>query len=231
MKKFYIPLIAGLCTADLYAQSISPGSIYGASNVSQAGGVSLEWVLGSINAFPNLSVLPVKLIRFEGKLTAEGFARLEWETAEEYNNAGFELHKSADGKNFAQIAFLDGAGNLNAHKSYEYIDQDLTTTSYYRLKQLDIDGEFTWSKIVSVIPEIEQLNRFKIFPNPSIEQKVTVQLPAKTRLLGLYDKYGTLLQEIKNPGTKQILDIPNSGVYLVHIECASGNRTLPIVRE
>jgi hypothetical protein len=230
MKKYYLTILAAAFGLSAQAQSISPGGIYAAANVSQGNGVSLEWVLGDINAFTNLSTLPVKLIRFEGSLTADGSARLEWETAEEYNNSGFEIQKSTDAVHFEHIGWVDGAGDAKTSNTYQFLDKQLTTTSYYRLKQVDIDEKFTFSKIVRVIPHNESLDRFTAFPNPVKDGRVTASVPERSFKLTLYDIMGRQLKQITSPKTQEQIQLPQKGNFLLSIESVAGSKTIQIVQ-
>jgi hypothetical protein len=110
MKKLFLTILTGAISCPLFAQSISPGAIYAASASGSANGVSVNWILGSLNSFSDLSVLPVRLISFEGRLNAAGLAELHWKTAEETNNLGFEIQKSPDGKKWELLGWVDGAG-------------------------------------------------------------------------------------------------------------------------
>ena len=90
--------------------------------------------------------LPVELSAFTA--TAEGAAvRLVWATASEKNSARFEVERSTDGRTFAAIGAVAAAGSSTALRSYELLDATLpasTATLYYRLKQVDQDGSFSY---------------------------------------------------------------------------------------
>ena len=90
--------------------------------------------------------LPVDLISFEAEREEDNI-KLNWSTASEENNDYFEIQKSYDGEVFTPIGYVDGAGNSNAVVEYSYTDSE-TNKAYYRLKQLDYDGEFEYSDIV-----------------------------------------------------------------------------------
>jgi len=130
-----------------------------------------------------LSILPVELIDFTAKPTTDNIA-LAWRTETEQNNAGFELQRSTDGKTFTKVAFVEGKGTTLEPQSYFHNDRVLqkATTYYYRLKQIDFDGRFEYSEIVSA-----QLRRktpiATFFPNPGINGKI--QLNYKTSEEGL----------------------------------------------
>ena len=118
------------------------------------------WVKGDAN-------LPVELIKFEAKVTPSNEVKLFWQTASELNNSGFEIHKSNNGKDWETIDFIEGQGTTIEVSNYQYEDQNpLIGTNYYRLKQVDFDGAFEYSKTIAIEYNIEESN-ITIFPNPS----------------------------------------------------------------
>ncbi|OJV20083.1 MAG: hypothetical protein BGO21_11915 [Dyadobacter sp. 50-39] len=229
MKKLLVIAAVAACASHAQAQQISPGGLYAASASGSANGVSVNWVLGSLNSFSDLSVLPVRLISFEGKLNASGLSELHWKTAEEVNNLGFEIQKSLDGKSWELLAWVDGAGNSNTEHTYQYTDLAFTTTSYYRLRQVDMDDSYTYSKIVCVIPEKESLDRFYVYPNPSRENKVKIQMPERTQRLILFDLLGRKLGQFETPGTSYTITLPNTGSFLLQIDTPVGSKTTKLI--
>lgn len=107
-----------------------------------------------------LTTLPIELLSFkgikEGKLN-----RLEWTTASESNNDYFTVERSYDGAKFKEVAKINGAGNSTQNINYTMLDElsPLTELTYYRLKQTDFNGEYSFSEIISL--ETEQTD-FKI---------------------------------------------------------------------
>lgn len=97
-----------------------------------------------------ISVLPVDLAKFSVR-NQKNSALLEWQTASEQNNAGFDVEKSADGIRFTSIATIAGAGNSNQTLAYSYTDHNPTNgINYYRLKQTDFDGTSSYSSVQSI---------------------------------------------------------------------------------
>ncbi len=94
--------------------------------------------------------LPVELTQFNG--IADGTVnRLNWTTASEINNSSFEVEKSSDGVNFLTCGSVMGAGNSMVTRQYSFIDASpFHITTYYRLKQIDFDGNYHYSSIASV---------------------------------------------------------------------------------
>lgn len=229
MKKLSIIIVIILCAYHTRAQQISPGGLYAATGSGSANGVSVNWILGSLNTFSDLSVLPVRLISFEGKVNAAGLAELHWKTAEETSNLGFELQKSLDGRSWELLGWVDGAGDSKTVKSYQFVDREFVTTSYYRLRQVDADDSYTYSKIICIIPEKESLDRFYVYPNPSRENKVRVQMPERTQSLFLFDQLGNKLGQFEAPGTERTITLPHPGSFLLQIDTPVGSKTTKLI--
>ena len=98
------------------------------------------------------SPLPVELISFDGFNTNEGVL-LEWQTATEVNNYGFDVERRSSSLiEWDKIGFVQGHGTTNSPKNYEFTDSELLNSESvdYRLKQIDNDGKFTYSKVITV---------------------------------------------------------------------------------
>ncbi|MBP9187033.1 MAG: T9SS type A sorting domain-containing protein, partial [Bacteroidia bacterium] len=101
-----------------------------------------------------------------------------WATGTEINCRGFALERSIDGKTFAEINFIKGAGNSKITQQYSYQDADIftaTKTAYYRLKQVDFDGSYTYSEVVVVKQEGVQNEQISVYPNPVMD-KLTIEI-------------------------------------------------------
>ncbi len=109
--------------------------------------------------------LPIELSLFEVKTTINGHAFISWSTDSEINNNFFTIERSSDAINWFEIYHKEGAGNSTVLNKYSYVDTELKGETYYRLKQTDYDGKFTYSNIEVVSSKKEP--SVKIFPNPS----------------------------------------------------------------
>jgi hypothetical protein len=120
--------------------------------------------------------LPVNLIAFEGEADSEGI-KLAWETAQEDGNKGFEIERSPDGLRFETKGFVAGSNTTAVKSQYTYLDSDVQPhlRYFYRLKQLDFDGKFAFSKIINVV-NTKDLATFYVFPNPIIGQEFRVAM-------------------------------------------------------
>ena len=101
---------------------------------------------------PFTIALPVEMLTFTGELSSEGRVQLAWSTASEHNNKGFHVLSSIDGENWSEMGFVAGRGNSNNINSYLW-NSDMINHSgvmYFRLKQVDFNGESAYSQIVKV---------------------------------------------------------------------------------
>lgn len=131
--------------------------------------------------------LPVQLVSFEAKAIEENkIVELKWTTVSEINNDFFTLEKSRDGKTFLAFKDIPSKVNGNGRTSADYVDIDtepMKGLSYYRLKQTDTDGKFTYSKIVPVYFGGEDNGEIVIYPNPT-EGKLNLQVFEKGNIEG-----------------------------------------------
>jgi hypothetical protein len=180
------------------------------------------------------SIVPVTYTMFTGK--KEGSVNiLSWQTATETNNTGFELQRSADGKEYSKLSFVNSKatnGNSNMALSYAYNDaKPLAGNNYYRLKQIDKDGKANYSNVVILkADKVNQIRIASVYPNP-VRNTVNVQLvsPTNERVsLVITDITGkVLLQEnttlVAGDNIKQI-DVSNlsQGSYLIKVKCTNG---------
>ena len=113
------------------------------------------------------NLLPISFLRFSGNIK-NNQTILNWATGTELNNKGFYVERSADGKNFSSIGFVQGAGNSSVEKSYSYTDAKVndvkSSTVYYRLKQMDVNGKITYSAILQL--KTGDIIQWSIYPNP-----------------------------------------------------------------
>jgi len=145
----------------------------------------------------NGTVLPVRWIGFEGKLTEDKKAiQLTWQTGEEEQNQGFEIQRSLDGLNFNKISFVES----NYSGTYEFIDAEYPTAPivYYRLRQLDYNHEYTFSDVVAVTTHADNTGLstvHEVYPNPAQNQITVPFVTAKDDIINvmIYDMSGRLV--------------------------------------
>jgi len=161
--------------------------------------------------------LPVELISFTASISSSSI-ELNWKTATELNNYGFEIERSqktevSNQNNWDKIGFVHGHGNSNSPKEYSFTDPSVTSGSYaYRLKQIDNDGKFKYSEAVEAnvgqIPNDYSLNQN--YPNPfNPNTTIAYDIP-KTSLvrISIYDILGEEIKSLvngeKSPGHYEI---------------------------
>jgi len=195
------------------------------------------------------SVVPVELVSFSA-IVSSNSVELNWITATELNNAGFEIERNtplnplsrgeAEGRGvWEMIGFVNGNGTTSQSHSYSFSDIDISTGKYfYRLKQIDLDGTFSYSNEVEVdlsLPQTFSLEQN--YPNPfNPSTKIKYSIPAVISIEGrnlnvtlkVYDVLGneiaTLVNENKPAGNYEVsFDAKNlsSGIYLYKLQAGS----------
>ncbi|MEN0005475.1 MAG: T9SS type A sorting domain-containing protein [Bacteroidota bacterium] len=109
-------------------------------------------------------VLPVELTAFTAS-SRDGQVLLEWKTETEIDNEGFDILRSTDGKSWEKLGFIKGYGTTYEAQNYRFIDdQPIHGENYYRLKQIDTDGTFEFTNIVSA--QFTAKQEVNLYPNP-----------------------------------------------------------------
>ena len=175
------------------------------------------------------TALPVELASFSVSVVGNG-VELNWVTATETNNYGFDVQRSTDEKNFQRVGFVAGNGTTTAQHSYKFADRELTAgTYYYRLKQIDTDGTVTFSDIVraDLATVVREYTLSQNYPNP-FNPTTTIAFALKEDgfvKLRLFNMLGQQVVELVNGQLKAgahtaILDARNlsSGTYLYVLE-------------
>jgi len=150
--------------------------------------------------FPQNAPLPVQFSYFNGQRDGQQ-NKLNFGTATETNNHGFDVERSADGRSFEAIGFVASkgdAGNSSDPLHYHFIDaRPLSSTNYYRLRQVDLNGKFSYSGIVVIKSgPVTSLELVMAYPNPVRDQLGLIfQTPVKETLqVTVTDIGGRILQ-------------------------------------
>jgi len=179
-------------------------------------------------------VVPVELTSFTAAYVGAS-AKLDWATATELNNRGFEIQKSVNGASFATVGFVDGHGTTTEQQQYSFVDKNVDTrvNNSYRLKQLDFNGSFEYSKVVNLgITLPSQFLLEQNYPNPfNPSTKISFAVPVKSNVtLEVYNLIGqritTLFAGSVDAGTHTELFNANgisSGIYLVKMIAVGEN--------
>jgi len=181
----------------------------------------------------SLTPLPVELSSFSASAFENGI-KLDWKTETEVNNYGFEIEHSLTSLEtmWKTIGFIEGNGNSNSPNEYSFIDKDISGGKYYyRLKQIDNDGTFTYSKIIDFDtgkPLSYELDQNYPNPfNPVTTIKFTIPEANKVTV-NVFNVLGEEIAEIVNQwmeaGTHEVnfdaTDL-NSGIYLYRIKAGN----------
>ncbi len=177
-----------------------------------------------------MGALPVELVSFTARKNNSSVL-LQWKTATETNNSYFSVERSGDGANWFDIATVSGYGNTNIIHHYSYTDlAPLQGDDYYRLKQVDADGHFTYSEVRKLT--FSNISAVRVYPNPATTY-ITVEINSGTDdvcTAALYTLNGFLVKTAEQHVTKGInqinlhgLSTLAKGTYVVKVTSASNN--------
>ena len=216
---------------------ISISTATNTSNISTANDNNTTWP-GSGRAYTinGPGTLPVSFLSISGYKDGKN-NQLQWSTANETNNKGFEIQRSSDGTAFTVIGFVNSLatdGNSTSSKSYSFTDKQVPSDrQYYRLRQIDFDNHSQFSSIVRMEGEKPiAISVEGMFPNPASSfTQVMIAAPGKERVtLTVTDINGIrVMQKLLNleAGRNNLsLDVSQlaSGNYTVQVVTASGKR-------
>jgi hypothetical protein len=195
---------------------ITPGSVAWNTNlnsweisfdVSNSGG----FFLGTANA-----PLPVTLKYFKGNTSGKS-AALSWETSAEVNASYFDLERSRDAIHFEALTRQSAAGYSKVDKQYTYQDFSLANgIYYYRLKQVDQDNSFEYSRTISL--EINDKVLVRAFPNP-VRDHLTIQSEIEINSVEIINELGIVLQSLRVKTNTANLDMTQfpAGLYVIRV--------------
>jgi hypothetical protein len=183
--------------------------------------------------------LPVELLAFSATKVSKDVV-LSWTTATESNNSHFAIERSVDGESFTAIDSLAGAGNSNNILDYNYTDKQAvqSAVSYYRLRQVDFDGSFSYSQVVSV-QGTANMTIGNIYPMPAMEN---INVPVEALRGGsckadIYDLSGKLVhtETFSLGSASQTLSISTAalpqGMYVLSINNSNGeNHSMKLIK-
>jgi len=198
-----------------YRASLSNG--YGTSDLSSV-----------VNVTVQPATLPVTWVFFQGNVHTTGI-QLQWETSSEINADRFEVEHSTNGLSWTMLKAVAAKGGDNAaagHQQYQLQHNNPENGSnYYRIKQIDLDGKFEFSKIIRVEFQ-SQSGIEKIFPNPVIQGRFYLQLSQETEVL-VYSQDGKLITKQKMAAGLQSIEVSNwnKGLYWIK----TGQKSTPLL--
>jgi len=183
----------------------------------------LEIQTNDIEECPGPVNLPVEFSKFDARVD-ENAVILDWTTESEVNNAGFAIERSTDGKEYMEVAFIDGRGESRKRVDYNYKDVDVNegASYYYRLRQIDYDGRYEFSKVVRILTPSTK-SQLTFGPNP-VQGLLTVELDSKNAgktSIDFISVSGEVLkseqfeqQEGKNIYNVDLLSLPSGLIFM-----------------
>jgi hypothetical protein len=195
---------------------------------------------GSTNYWDNIdfsgTIVPVELTSFTGKYVGNTVL-LNWSTATELNNLGFDIQRSIAGKEFVSVGFVQGKGTTTEKNNYSYVDNSISpNTQYsYRLKQIDFDGSYSFAGVVNLGKSLPlNFDLAQNYPNPfNPTTKISFSLPINSNVsLDLYNLVGQKVKDVYNGAleagshTYEVngSDL-SSGIYVYRLSVAAENGT------
>lgn len=187
---------------------------------------------------PDLNPLPVKWLSFTGT-AVKGVVELNWSTASELDNRNFTIQRSADGNHFQSIGTVEGKGTTTAVSYYAFTDQQpLKGIAYYRIKQTDINGKFSYSSVIRISNNGQNVGALRLYPNPAV-----TSAPLKVEYSNFRNQLVTVSiinaagivvhKELVNFGTDSRATLNVSrlqrGSYFVSMVSGSQRQTIPFV--
>lgn len=152
--------------------------IQGSTNLLQSVGGAIDHI--QITVYHS-GLVPITLASFDAEPTSTGTVGLTWSTASELNNDYFTVERSSDGERYEELAVISGSGTTNIARHYAYEDRmPLAGRSYYRIRQTDYDGTFTFSPVEVVDNDLHQIPMLILSPNPSNGVAVGIRLTGLT---------------------------------------------------
>jgi hypothetical protein len=222
---------------------LNEGSSTNSSGNSMSGSVKSNLIsswspitLGFVTATP----LPLRLMSFSGKKVESG-NQLNWLTSNEIGVSHFEIEKSENGKSFNKIGEVKANGGPAENVNYEYIDVSTLPSNqnssimahgssiYYRLKMIDLDGKYSYSKIISIKNEPNQIPNIKIYPNPAISELIIENLVESSVVITNLAGQTTLFNVLKKNDLQSIINVSAlpKGMYFLK----TGNEVKRFLKE
>ena len=176
--------------------------------------------------------LPIELVYFRAQQD-DGNVEFTWQTASELNNDYFTIEYSFNAVDFEELAIVAGAGTTTETVDYQYTEfsANYTGTVYYRLKQTDYDGEFTYSDMIALTfaekDFDEEISAIVVYPNPATD---IINVDGQFERIAVCDFYGRVLF-VASHGEKSLnVSTLKPGTYYVKVTVAGNDRFIPFVK-
>lgn len=189
-------------------------------------------ISGTVSSFSDFTAgeptaFPVEWLRVDAVLEGD-FVRVNWSTAAEQNADFYAVERRQEGQAWASLSTVQAVGNSTQEQHYRFVDQRAPEgTLFYRLRQVDLDGQESHSPIV----EIARNPKVRVYPNP-VTEVLHLELPEAGWKAELYDTQGKLLRKVGSIGNQLDLHALPAGTYLLRLRGPKGAVTrYSIVKE
>jgi hypothetical protein len=172
--------------------------------------------------FNGSAPLPITLISFKANITENQQTVLKWATASEKDNDYFEIERSKNALDFESVGKIKGKGTIDLRNDYTFTDESpLKGINYYRLKQVDFDGQFSYTRAESVIRDGD--GSISLYPNPTANiLKINFEDTEQIENTTIYNMMGRVVKTISgNQGKYEISELPQ-GKYILQIGLSDG---------
>ena len=198
------------------------------------GGIGDGWASTYLPQTP----VPVTFIYFNAQKQGQTASLLNWKTSQEINSAYFDVEQSTDAVYFTYIGRVNAAGNSQLPIEYYFTDNNPSSgLNYYRIKQVDIDGHFTYTP--SRLVRFDETNAagVKYYPNPTnglLHIELLAPTKKETRLVNITNAVGVVMNQLKLEASNDPylqVDLGNypKGIYFIQLKTASINSIERIV--
>lgn len=190
---------------------------------------------------PSIISLPLSILEFKGRLIQNnGF--LEWKTSNEANTSVFVIERSIDGRSYINVGTVAAFGRTSGVRNYQFTDPNITFPGaaiiYYRIKQRDEDGRFTYSRIIS-LPVNSKTAFINLYPNPAgNEANLMISLARDEKLQWeIVDNSGRVLRKNSQPltagSTSLGIDVKGlaTGIYYLRLQSSSIQKQIQFIKQ
>lgn len=197
-------------------------------NLTSTGGT--DWMYAK---FSQSTPLPVLWNSFNAELQSNNSVALSWSTSSEINASHFEVEKSQDAKSWTLLSKVNAVGNSNSENNYQIIDaESFVGTMYYRIKQVDIDGKFSYSLVDRITKS--NLNEISIYPNPATD-KLFISIPEtfKNSILEVFSMQGLSVLKVNKLSKNYTLAVLSltKGHYVIRVSNEEQTFTYKFLKE
>ena len=181
------------------------------------------------------NLLPVSWLYVQGQLQNK-LSLIKWATASESNTKHFEIEHSSNAIGYSTIGTVAAAGYSSVTKHYQFLQHHpVAGKNYYRIKQVDLDGQFSYSSVI-VIDVKDELHTISVWPNPAPQFiKISFSSPQQKKTLRFFNQQGQLVQQQILPAglLQQNIDVSKlaAGVYTAQLLTDTGVETIRFIKQ